>query len=282
MVFGGFKKVFYTIVFSTFLISISFSQRVLVDRIIASVNGEPILESELRVASLYYGTSNREELIDRLVELYLVYTYLKSTGASVPQVYIDDTVERMAKINGKTVEEFYEEIYRMGVTPKDLKNFLEKEIMFGMGLQSLIMAKLNKVNVDKRLPDKEKKIVRRIKLLTVPRTKAQLMAEAVRSKGSLEKIANMVREPLEELIVQTGDLVEPLDKKVWESPIGIRIFAEDEKNIYIAEIVEEEEVYGGKTKKELEMELIQREFEKEKEKFLDKLRTSSVIEIFDK
>ncbi len=279
MVFGGIKRIYYSFILSIFLIAISFSQRVLVDRVIASVNGEPILESELRVASLYYGTADRRKLIDKLIERYLIYTYLKGTGAKVPEKYINETIERMAKMSGKEVDEFYEEIYRSGITPKDLKNFLEKEIMFSMGLQSLIASKLEKLNVEEELDDSKKRIVRKIKLLTVPRSKANLMAEAVKSRGNLEKMAEIVMEPVEELVVEKGDLVKPLDEKVWTSPVGIRVFAEDKDHIYIAEIVEEEELYGNKTRKEIEMELIRREFEKEKDKFLSKLRTNAIIEI---
>ncbi len=281
MVFRSFKKVLYTFGFSIFLISFAFSQRILVDKVIASVNGEPILESELRVASIYYGISSRRELLDKLIEVYLVYTYLKGSGASVPQQFIDETIERMAKMNGKTVEEFYEDIYRMGITPGDLKSFLEKEIMFNMGLQSMVMSRIEKINVEEKMEPTERKIVRRIKLLTVPRTKANLMAEAVKSKGGIEKMAEIVREPLEELVVERGDLVKPLDEKVWNSPVGIRVFAEDRENIYIAEIVSEEELFDGKTRREIEMELIKEEFEKEKEKFLRRLRANAVIDILD-
>lgn len=280
MVLGSIKRLFYKTLFPILIVvSLSESGEVLVDRVIASVNGEPILESELRVASLYYGISDRKKLIDKLVDLYLVYTFLKGRGAEVPESYIDQAVESMAKMNGKTVEEFYKELYSMGVTPKALKDFLEKEMFFNMGLQTMVMSKIDNINVEEYLSGKEKRVVRKIKLLAVPRDKAHLMAEAVKTKGGLEDMARVVGEPVEELIVGKGELVKPLDTKVWNSPIGLRVFAEDERYIYIAEILEEEEIYGDKTRKEIEREILVREFEKEKEKLLKRLRTTSVISV---
>ncbi len=280
MVFGDTKKLFYKALLPILVIvSLVNAREVLVDRVVASVNGEPILESELRVASLYYGLSDRKELINKLIDLYLVYTFLKGRGAEVPESYINQTVERMAEMNGKTVEEFYKEIYSMGITPKALKDFLEKEMFFNMGLQTLVMSKIENINIEDRLSDKEKRVVRRIKLLTVPREKAHLMAEAVKTKGTLEDMAEVVGEPVEELVVGKGDLIKQLDSKVWGSPVGLRVFAEDEKHIYIAEILEEEEIYGGKTRAEIEREIMLKEFEKEKEKLLERLRATSVISV---
>ena len=72
MVSGGFKKALCGVLLWT---AISFSA-VLVDRVVASVYSEPILESDVKMGMLFYEGLTKKQVVDKLVEHMLLYQFL--------------------------------------------------------------------------------------------------------------------------------------------------------------------------------------------------------------
>jgi len=100
MVSGGFKKALCGVLLWT---AISFSA-VLVDRVVASVNSEPILESDVKMGMLFYEGLTKKQVVDKLVEHMLLYQFLVGRGLQVPQELIDGTIQNIAKANGTDLE----------------------------------------------------------------------------------------------------------------------------------------------------------------------------------
>ncbi|MEN3028939.1 MAG: peptidylprolyl isomerase, partial [Aquificaceae bacterium] len=241
MVSGGFKKILGGILLWT---SLSFST-VLVDRVIASVNREPILESDLKIAMLFYETRNRKELLNRLVENMLIYQFLTGRGLQVSQEIIDETLQGIAKSNGASLESIAKELSKEGLTLQDLRRFLQRELLATQGLMAFLEKeiKLSEIEIElEKLKSGELKVVRNIELLVVEKKQQAKLEKVFDPKKSLEEIGKAMDVQLERLRVEKGELVEVLDREVWKARTGELVFAEDEENLYIAKVLSQEEL----------------------------------------
>ncbi|WP_461831801.1 SurA N-terminal domain-containing protein, partial [Aquifex sp.] len=122
---------------SLLLFSLAFGY--LIDKVVASVNGEPILESDIRMAKLYYGMKDKKKIIERLIEINLIYQYMVSRGIHIPDSKIDEILKDIAKKNGISVEELVKELRNHGLTLEDFKEFLRKDLIATVGLREYLL-----------------------------------------------------------------------------------------------------------------------------------------------
>lgn len=264
------------------LIGLSFSQ--LLDRVVANVNGEPILESELKVARIFYGAVDRRELINMLVEKHLIAQFLRENGMNVPEAYIDQVVKEIAESNGRSLEELYEDLRREGLTPDDLRSFLRVEITATLGLREYLRNRIEVSEIEielERLRKGEVDYLREIELLIIPASKKEKVLEAVSEKGSdLQEIAKSLGLKTERLRVKRGELVEPLDREVWRTPKGELTVAEDGEHLYLARVLREVRVFSGRSEEEIREEILRKKIEREREEIVRKLRRERFVEIY--
>ncbi len=264
------------------LLSLSFSK--LIDRVVASVNGEPILESELKIAQLYYNINDKRKVLDMLIDRYLIKQYLETRGLRLPEKYIDEVIEDIARRNYGSIEKLYEELKKFDLTLSDLKHFLRVELTFSAGLRDILIkeVKVSDIEVELELLKMGNiRYIREIKLLVVEKEKREEILRAVAKYGeNLEKIAKTLGYPLEVLKVKKGDLVEPLDREVWRARIGELVIAEDENYIYFARILREIREVRGVSEDEIRRKILERKLKEYIEELLSELRENSVIEIF--
>ncbi len=278
MVSGSFKKILGGVLLWT---ALSFSA-LLVDKVVASVNSEPILESDVKMGMLFYSITSREKVIEKLVEDMLIYQFLLGKGLQVNQEVIDQALQNIAMANSLTLEGFAKELAKENLTLEDLRRFLEREIVATSGLQVYLE---REVKISERelelegLKRGEAKRVRDIELLVVDKKDEKKLQEVFDPKKNLEDIAKALEISVERLRVSKGELVEVLDKEVWQAPVGQIAIAEDKDYIYIAKVLSEGEVFQGKSIEELKEELLLKKMEQKKEELLARLRRNSYIKI---
>lgn len=263
-------------------LSLSTFAYVLVDRVVASVNGEAILESDVKLGMLFYGVQNRRDIINKLVDVYILAQFLEGKGVGVQDEYINSVLLDIAKANGTDLDGLSKELSKEGLTLEDLKRFLRKELLAKQGLDAYLSREIKVTDVDleiEKLKKGEVKLQREIELLTVDKKEGERVLRLIGKGKKLSDMAEALGVPIETLKVERGDLVEPLDREVWKAGVGDTVFAEDKDNIYIAYIKGQRDVYHGKSTEELKKEVLTKKIEERREELLRDLKRKSVIKI---
>ncbi len=278
MVSRSFKKILGGVLLWT---TLSFSA-VLVDRVVASVNSEPILESDIKMGMLYYATNDWKEVLDKLIEDMLLYQFLVGRGMQVPPELIEQALVNIARVNRMTLDGIAQELAKEGLTLQDLRRFLEREILATQGLIAFLEREVRVSDVEielERLKSGNIRVVRNIELLVIDRKDEGKLKTIFRPEKGLDAIAKEMGVSLEKLRVARGDLVEVLDKEVWRASLGEIVFAEDKDHVYIAKVLSQEEITEGKSVEELREEILLRKMETRRQELLERLRRNSFIKI---
>lgn len=278
MVSGSLKKILGGILLWS---ALSFSA-VFVDRVVASVNSEPILESDLKMGMLYYATKDRRDVLNKLIEDTLLYQFLIGRGMQVPPELMDQALVNIARANRMTLDAVAQELAKDGLTLQDLRRFLEREILATQGLIAFLEreVKVSEVELElEKLKSGNTMVVREIELVVIDIADAAKLKTVFSPEKGLDTIAEEMEASLERLRVAKGDLVEVLDKEVWKANPGEIVFAEDKDNVYIARVLSQEEITEGKTLEELREEILLRKLEARRQELLERLRRNSFIKI---
>ncbi len=278
MVPRGFKKILGGVLLWS---TLSFSA-VLVDKVVASVNSEPILESDLKMGMLYYGTSDKKQVLNRLVEDMLLYQFLVGRGLQVPPELIDEALQNIAKANKMSLEGIAQELAKEDLTLQDLRRFLERELLATQGLNAFLEreVKVSDIEIElERLKSGNVKVVREVELLVVDKKDEGKLKTLFDPRKSPEELAKEMGLSLEKLKVGRGELVEALDKEVWRANLGQVVFAEDQDHIYIAKVVSQEELTEGKSIDQIKQEILLKKMEARRRDLLERLRKNSFIKI---
>ncbi len=270
-----------TLILLLLVLNIGFGQ--LLDRVVANVNGEPILESELKVASIFYGIKDRKKLIDILVEKHLIAQFLSRQGLNIPEDYIDQLIKDIATSNNKSVEELYEELRKENLTIEDLRNFLRVEVASTLGLREYLSSRIDVSEIEielERLKHGEVKFLKEIELLVIDKKDKEKLLKLIEEKGTnLKEVAKALGTEVERLKVRRGDLVDPLDREVWRAREGDLAIAEDEDRIYLAKVLRTVRVFSGRSEDEIRKEILSRKIEEEKKRIISKLKKESFVQI---
>ena len=278
MVSRSFKKILGGVLLWT---TLSFSA-VLVDRVVASVNSEPILESDIKMGMLYYATNDWKEVLDKLIEDMLLYQFLVGRGMQVPPELIEQALVNIARVNRMTLDGIAQELAKEGLTLQDLRRFLEREILATQGLIAFLEREVRVSDVEielERLKSGNIRVVRNIELLVIDRKDEGKLKTIFSPEKGLDAIAKEMGVSLEKLRVARGDLVEVLDKEVWRASLGEIVFAEDKDHVYIAKVLSQDEITEGKSVEELREEILLRKMETRRQELLERLRRNSFIKI---
>jgi hypothetical protein len=281
MVSKGIKKLSCGVLFLAVIVLNAFAQR-LVDRVVASVNGEPILESDVKLGELFYGTKDRKQVIDKLIDTYLIAQFLESKGGQVPQEYINKALSDIAKANNTDLEGLAKELAKEDLTIEDLKRFLEKEILATQGLSFYLSKEIKVSQLDVELEKLKKgqvKLKRDIDLLVLNRKDGEKVIKLMEQKKTLSEIAKALSTNVESISVEKGDLVEPLDKEVWKASIGSLVVAEDDQHIYLAQIKDQRETYSGESEEELRQQIFAKKLDEKREELIRNLKKKSFVKI---
>jgi peptidyl-prolyl cis-trans isomerase SurA len=281
MVGENLKKLSGGILLFTALVVLSFAQG-LVDRVVASVNGDPILEGDVKLGMLFYNTTDKKEVISKLVDVWLINQFLQGKGVGIPEELLDQTLIKIAQANNMSLERLQNELQKEGLTLRDLKEFLRKEILFSQGIYAVLLREVNVSALDlelEKLRRGEVEVKRLVEVLVVDKKDGQKLMRALERTKDPRELAKALGLEVETLSVKKGELVESLDKEVWKAKVGDLVFGEDKEYIYVAKVVEVREEYKGKSLEELKEELLLKKLEERKRELLQNLRKKSFIRI---
>ncbi|NPB06263.1 MAG: peptidylprolyl isomerase [Aquificae bacterium] len=285
MVPGGLRALRGKVLLGALVALLAFGAQ-LIDRVVASVNGEPILESDLRLAQLYYGINDRRELLQKLIEVNLVYQYLRARGVDVPDDKIDALVLELAHMNGMTLEELRKEFEKSGLTLKDFKRFLKKDLMASRVIWDFLARELSVSELElelARLKEGPVKLKKQLELLVLPKEAGEeLLKELERNpEPDLKELAGKLDGEYELLTVEKGDLLPELDAQVWRAREGELVFAEDGEHLYVARVLKtvKETVEGDE--EELKRALFEKKLKEKYQELLNELSKKSVIVIVE-
>ena len=281
MVGENFKKLSGGILLFTALVVFSFAQG-LVDRVVASVNGDPILEGDVKLGMLFYNTTNKREVVSRLVDVWLINQFLQGKGVGVQEELLDQALIKIAQANNMSLERLQKELQKEGLTLRDLKEFLRKELLFSQGIYAVLLREVNVSALDlelEKLKRGEVEVKRLVEVVVVDKKDSERLMKALEKTKDLRELAKALGLEVETLLVKKGELVESLDREVWSAKVGDLVFGEDKEHIYVAKVVEVREEYKEKSLEELREELLEKKLEERKKELLQNLRKKSYIRI---
>ncbi|MCI4453452.1 MAG: hypothetical protein JHC25_00720 [Thermodesulfobacterium sp.] len=281
MVGENLKKLSGGILLFTALVVFSFAQG-LVDRVVASVNGDPILESDVKLGMLFYNTTDKKEVISKLVDVWLINQFLQGKGVGVQEELLDQALVKIAQANNMSLEKLQNELQKEGLTLRDLKEFLRKELLFSQGIYAVLLKEVNVSSLDlelEKLKRGEVEAKRLVEVLVVDKKDSERLMKALEKTKDPRELAKALGLEVETLLVKKGELVESLDKEVWNAKVGDLVFGEDKEHIYVAKVLEVKEEYKGKSLEELKEELLQKKLEERKKELLENLKRKSFIKI---
>lgn len=287
MAFRGSEKVQSKVLLGklVILLFLAFSFGKLIDKVVASVNREPILESDLKMAELYYGVKDRKELLNRLIEINLIYQFLVQKGIDIPDEKVDEIVQQIAKANGMTPQELARELSKYGLTLQDFREFVKKELIATEGLREYLRRKVELSEIElelAKLKEGKVKTKKRIELVTILKDKGkELLREIESGNLNLKELAEKLGGEYQSLEVEKGDLIKELDEQVWKSKEGDVIFAEDKDQIYVVKVGKILTEVSGVNEEELKRKILAKKFQEEYEKLLKELKKNSVITILE-
>jgi peptidyl-prolyl cis-trans isomerase SurA len=281
MVGENLKKLSGGILLFTALVVFSFAQG-LVDKVVASVNGDPILEGDVKLGMLFYNTTDRREVISRLVDVWLINQFLQGKGVGVQEELLDQALIKIAQANNMSLERLQNELQKEGLTLRDLKEFLRKELLFSQGIYAVLLREVNVSALDlelEKLKRGEVEVKRLVEVLVVDKKDGEKLMKALEKTKDLRELAKALGLEVETLLVKKGELVESLDREVWNAKVGELVSGEDQEYIYVAKVLEVKEEYKGKSLEELKEELLEKKLEERKKELLQNLRKRSFIRI---
>ncbi|AAC07564.1 SurA N-terminal domain-containing protein [Aquifex aeolicus] len=237
------------------------------------------------MAELYYGVKDRKELLNRLIEINLIYQFLVQKGIDIPDEKVDEIVQQIAKANGMTPQELARELSKYGLTLQDFREFVKKELIATEGLREYLRRKVELSEIElelAKLKEGKVKTKKRIELVTILKDKGkELLREIESGNLNLKELAEKLGGEYQSLEVEKGDLIKELDEQVWKSKEGDVIFAEDKDQIYVVKVGKILTEVSGVNEEELKRKILAKKFQEEYEKLLKELKKNSVITILE-
>ncbi len=265
------------------LFSLGYPQVQLVDRVVANVNGEPVLMSELDLAQMFYSIGDRKALFDMLIEKHLIAEFLKSKGYRVPQSYLKEALTNMAKSGGKSLEELGRELESEGFSLKELGHLVELEIYSSAVFMEFLKrrVKVSDIEVElERLRKGEMRFLKEIQLLVVSKDRKDEVLKLI-SSGNVdpESLGKRLGIRVEVLKVGKGELIKELDREVWRTKEGGIAVAEDEENLYIAKVLRNIRVIKGRSEEEIRREIFERRLKAEADEVMKEIKKSVFVQV---
>ncbi|MFQ1050212.1 peptidylprolyl isomerase [Avibacterium paragallinarum] len=121
------KGIFITLFGLLFISTHSYSS----DAVIASVNGVPILESQVKTAlgKKAYTENNRKVALDNIIDDILVNQAIKNSGISVTNAQVDKVIEDIAASNGLTFGQLLDALDYQGINYQQYRNQIANQLL---------------------------------------------------------------------------------------------------------------------------------------------------------
>ncbi len=100
----------------------------LIDKIVATVNGEPITLYELKNISPLYKAKTPKALLNMVIDDYLIEQYARNVGIRVSEEDVEKYLENMARRNNMSVDEFLNRLKESGIDIEEYKRGIKLQL----------------------------------------------------------------------------------------------------------------------------------------------------------
>jgi len=261
----------------------------IVDYIVAVVNGQPILYSEL----LEYARNNRIRDLraarDSLIERKILLTEAEAEGLTVSDKEIKTALEDFIKNSGfRSKEDFQKALAKEGLSLDDVEEKLKEQLivakLIGKNVKSRIS--VTDIEIEKVCRERQSKPIREVYYIFVKdRVKADKVMELLNSGVPFEKVAKEYSEDRATAEkggyigkVTKGVLIKPLDIAVWSTNPGNYKLVQGKNGYYIV-YVKSEKVEGC-NRKRIKEELYTQKFQKALKEYVDSLKAKASVKVY--
>ena len=260
-----------------------------VDYIVAVVNGQPILYSEL----LEYARNSRIRDLrvarDSLIEKKILLTEAEAEGLTVSDEAVKNALENFIKNSGfRSREEFEKALEKEGLTIDDVKKKLKEQLLVAKLIGRNVKSKIHvtDIEIEKVCRERQSKPIREVYYIFVKdKVKADKVMEFLNSGVPFEKVAKEYSEDRATAEkggyigkVTKGVLIKPLDIAVWSTNPGNYKLVQGKNGYYIV-YVKSEKVEGC-DRNRIREELYTQKFQKALKEYVDSLKAKASVKVY--
>jgi parvulin-like peptidyl-prolyl isomerase len=271
-----------------FLFSIPASAKI-IDYIVAVVNGEPILYSEL----ISYAKENRipdlEKARDSLIEKKILLTEAKEEGLTVSNEEVEKALKDFMEQSGfKTKEELKRALRKEGLTLEEVKAKIREQLLVAKLIASKVKpkVKITDLEVEKACRRENSFRVREVcYIFTKNKDKAEKALKALKAGAPFEKVA---KEYSEDPVtakkggylgkVRKGTLIKPLDTVVWSTEPGKFNLIQTKDGYFIVYVKSERS--KGCNREKIRRELYTKKFQETLKAFIEELKKKASVKVY--
>ena len=269
--------------------SISFAQDnnipkdyVLVDKIVAVVNGRPILQSEVKLFQKFYGIKDEKKALEELINQILLSQAAKNMGLTASEGEINRYLLDLVKQNNlNSIEDLKNLFEREGIAFSEFKDLIRRQILVGKFTHNYLREKF----LDAVEEGKVERVAT-IRVLYLDKSSPNFKDKYEKVKSSLYKVpfAKLVKEYSDDEItrenggllkdIKEGFLNKDIDKKLWGHKKGDIFEVDTKKGVYFIKV----EGIEKKLTSKIDNAKLEKKIKKEIDLLIQKLRANSVIE----
>jgi hypothetical protein len=112
------------------------------DETVASVNGYPILYTDVKLYQLLFNGSSFKTALQGVIDIYVVSQYATSKGISIPYKKLQEAIEHFAKTQGLSVDQLYKLLEQNGISAEAFKNFIYRYNLYVGAIQFFVIKPL--------------------------------------------------------------------------------------------------------------------------------------------
>ncbi len=256
-----------------------------VDYIIETVNGVPILYSDVRK----YQSENKvdkETALKDLTEKSILLSEAKRIGITVPESAIETALITLAKANGfKNMEEFRKAIEKSNLPFSELKKKLKEQLLIQRLLDIKVKSKLTVSPVEiENTCRTQSQTTRKVYYVQIPNKNFLNKIETALENGSSFKNATEVCQTEKNCQkgflgnVEKGTLLKEIDKAVWNAKIKVPVTLYLNNSYYLLYVTKEEK--NNCNKKKIREKIMKEKYQEELKKYISSLKNKAIIKTF--
>lgn len=260
-----------------------------VDYIVAVVNDEPVLYSDLKNYAKENGITDLEVALKSLIEKKILLTEAKNEGIKVSDEEVEDALKDLKKSNGfESDEEFIKALKKEGLTLEEVKEKIKEQILISRLIGKNVRSKVrvSDLEVEKACKAKKGNVLREVYYIFV--TSSEKLKEVEKLLSSQKPFEEVARKFSEDPVtakrggyvgkVKKGMLIEPVDSTVWSIKPGKYKVVKGNNGYYVVYVKKEEK--EGCNKDEIKKELYMKKFRKALKEYLDSIKKKASVKIY--
>ena len=283
------KVVRYLFVFLLFLeLALAKEENLkLLDEVAIIVNKDPILKSEIDLASKWFGINDKKKVAEKLIDQILIYQEARKHNIRVLLEEVEQAILRFAIANDmKSVDEFKEFIRKQGFAYSEFTDLIKREIMIGEYMQFILKPKVLQnvkeakeekyrevyiIYLDKNSPDFEN-TYKKLKQNLNPKNFTEFAKKYSQDPITKDKGGYLGK-------VKKGELLKLLDGKVWSMKPKTVSEVKTDKRIYFVFVKSEDKKL---IPKDIDQKTLLKKLDEALKLEIKKLREKAVIQYLDK